>query len=95
MGSVIAGITVSVDGYFVGPDDGPDQGLGACGEGGGELIRQALEAGVVDELTIIVAPLILGGGKRLFKGSSRSIELEQIGVRQSRFATFIDYRIAK
>ena len=32
MGSVIAGITVSVDGYFVGPDDGPDQGLGAGGE---------------------------------------------------------------
>ncbi len=63
--------------------------------GGGDLIRQALDAGVVDELTIIVAPVILGGGKRLFDGFTRSIELEQIGARQSRFATFIDYRIAK
>jgi dihydrofolate reductase len=61
--------------------------------GGGEVIRQALEEGLIDELTIIVAPVILGAGKRLFEGFSRDIELEHIGVRQSRFATFIDYRV--
>jgi dihydrofolate reductase len=61
--------------------------------GGGEIIRQALEAGLVDELTIILAPVVLGGGKRLFDGFSTSIELEHIGVRQSPFATFIDYRV--
>ena len=38
--------------------------------GGADVIRQALEAGLVDELTIIVAPVILGGGKRLFEGFS-------------------------
>src|SRR5215211_2879444 len=36
--------------------------------GGADVIRQALEAGLVDELTIIVAPVVLGGGKRLFDG---------------------------
>jgi dihydrofolate reductase len=61
--------------------------------GGAEIIRQALEAGIVDELSIIVAPVVLGGGKRLFEGFSRSMDLEQLGVRQSQFATFIDYRV--
>ena len=34
--------------------------------GGADVVRQALAAGLVDELTIIVAPFILGAGKRLF-----------------------------
>jgi dihydrofolate reductase len=61
--------------------------------GGADVIRQALEAGLVDELTIIIAPVVLGGGKRLFEGFTRSLELEHLGVRQSPFATFIDYRV--
>jgi dihydrofolate reductase len=61
--------------------------------GGAQIIREALEAGIVDELTIIVAPVVLGGGKRLFEGFSSSLELEHLGVRQSPFATFIDYRV--
>jgi dihydrofolate reductase len=196
MGKVAAGITVSVDGYITGPDDGPGRGLGTGGErlhywvfggpwtygspergqpsgvdkewledvlgtngavvtgrgtyeaaghwgdrnpwgipvfvvthrpeeqpagdefifvgglveaierakaaagdkqvhvmGGAQVIRQALSAGLVDELTIIVAPVVLGGGKRLFDGFSGSVELEHLGVRQSPFATFIDYRV--
>lgn len=32
MSKVVAGITVSVDGYITGPDDGPEQGLGVGGE---------------------------------------------------------------
>jgi dihydrofolate reductase len=61
--------------------------------GGADVIRQALEAGLVDELTIIVAPVILGGGKRLFDGFTRSLDLEHLGVRQSSYATFVDYRV--
>jgi dihydrofolate reductase len=61
--------------------------------GGADVIRQALGAGLVDELSIVVAPVILGGGKRLFEGFSKSMELEHLGVRQSPFATFIDYRV--
>ena len=63
--------------------------------GGADVIRQALEAGLVEELTIIVAPVVLGGGKRLFDGFSRSLELEHIGLRQSPNATFIDYRVKR
>ena len=32
MSKIVAGITVSVDGYITGPDDGPGQGLGVGGE---------------------------------------------------------------
>ena len=63
--------------------------------GGADVIRQALEAGLVDELTIIIAPVVLGGGKRLFDGFSRSLELEHLGVRQSQYATFIDYAVKR
>jgi dihydrofolate reductase len=61
--------------------------------GGADVIRQALDAGLVDELTIIVAPVILGGGKRLFDGFTKSMDLEHLGVRQSPYATFIEYRV--
>jgi dihydrofolate reductase len=63
--------------------------------GGAETIRQALDAGIVDELSIIVAPVVLGDGKRLFEGFSESLELEHLGVRQSQFATFVDYRVKR
>ncbi len=63
--------------------------------GGADVIRQALAAGLVDELTIIVAPLVLGGGKRLFDGFTEAVELEHLGVRQSPYATFIDYRVKR
>jgi hypothetical protein len=30
-------------------------------------------------MTIIIAPVVLGGGKRLFEGFSNSLDLEQLG----------------
>jgi dihydrofolate reductase len=63
--------------------------------GGADVIRQALEADLVDELTIIVAPVVLGGGKRLFEGFTRSLDLEHLGARQSPWATFIDYGVKR
>jgi dihydrofolate reductase len=61
--------------------------------GGADVIRQALAAGVVDELTIIIAPVTLGAGKRLFDGFGESLELEHLGVRQSPYATYLTYRV--
>ena len=46
-------------------------------------------------MTVIVAPVVLGAGKRLFDGFTQSLDLEQLGVRQSRYATFIDYRVKR
>jgi dihydrofolate reductase len=63
--------------------------------GGADVIRQALKAGLVDELTISIAPVILGRGKRLFERFDEDIELEPIGVRQSPFATHVSYRVKR
>ena len=63
--------------------------------GGGDVIRQGLDAGVIDELAIFVAPVILGGGKRLFDGFARSVDLEQVGLRQMEWVTLIEYRVKK
>ena len=61
--------------------------------GGADLIRQALAAGVVEEFTLSIAPVVLGGGKRLFEGFDIPAELEPINVRQSPYATHITYRV--
>jgi dihydrofolate reductase len=63
--------------------------------GGGSVIRQGLDAGIVDELAIIVAPVILGGGKRLFEAFTTSIDLENRRVRQSRWATFMEFAVRR
>jgi dihydrofolate reductase len=63
--------------------------------GGGDVIRQAIRAGLVDELTVIIAPVVLGGGKRLFDGFEESIDLTHAGLRQSPRATFITYRVGE
>ncbi len=63
--------------------------------GGGDIIRQALSANLVDELWTILAPITLGGGRRLFDGLARPLELEPFTVRQSALAAFIGYRLKK
>jgi dihydrofolate reductase len=63
--------------------------------GGADVIRQGLDAGIVDELHIIVAPVILGGGKRLFEDFTKSLDLENRGVRQSKWATFIEFAVRR
>jgi hypothetical protein len=57
------------------------------------LLHEPVEKG--DELSIIIAPVVLGGGKRLFEGFSTSLEFEHLSVRQSQYATFIDYRVKR
>jgi dihydrofolate reductase len=63
--------------------------------GGADVIRQALRAGHVDELSISIAPVILGGGKRLFDGFEQTLNLEHEALVQSPFATHITYRIVR
>jgi dihydrofolate reductase len=70
---------------------GKDVGIG----GGADVIRQALQAGYVGELSISIAPVILGGGKRLFVGSEPTMNLEHAGLLQSPFATHLTYRVAR
>jgi dihydrofolate reductase len=69
--------------------DGRNVGIG----GGADVIRQALDDGYVDELVISTAPVILGGGKRLFDGFDRDIDLEIRKVHHSALATHVRYAV--
>jgi len=62
--------------------------------GGANLLRQYLAAGVVDELTLTIAPVLLGGGKRLFEGIERTdLGFERTAVIESPYATHLRYEV--
>ncbi|CAI9401857.1 dihydrofolate reductase family protein [Nocardioides sp. T2.26MG-1] len=63
--------------------------------GGADLIRQGLAAGVVDELAISTAPVVLGGGKRLFEGFEDDLDLEVLGTWSSPYATHVRYAVLR
>jgi dihydrofolate reductase len=60
--------------------------------GGAATIRQALAAGVIEELTLDIAPVLLGAGERLFDGV-RDPGLHPLDVIGSPLATHIHYRV--
>jgi dihydrofolate reductase len=63
--------------------------------GGANTINQYLAAGLVDELELHVAPIILGGGARLFAGVGPDLKLEQLRVVEAPGVTHVKYRVVK
>jgi dihydrofolate reductase len=62
--------------------------------GGASPCKQALAAGLCDEILIHLAPCLLGGGVRLFDALPDGIRLEKLSVSDGPFATHIRYRVA-
>lgn len=62
--------------------------------GGAATINQYLAAGLIDELTLHIAPVVLGAGERLFDGVP-GLKLEQLAARSAALATHIDYRVVR
>jgi dihydrofolate reductase len=60
--------------------------------GGADVAQQYLRAGLLDELQLHVAPLLLGDGVRLFDDGTGRIELECTRVIQSPAVTHLTYR---
>jgi dihydrofolate reductase len=60
--------------------------------GGASTIRQALTAGVIDELVLDIAPVVLGSGESPFHGVD-DLRLEPIEVSHSPYATHVRYRV--
>ncbi len=59
--------------------------------GGASTVRQALAAGVIDELILDIAPVLLGSGERIFDGAE-SFGFEPVEVLHSPLTTHIRYR---
>jgi dihydrofolate reductase len=62
--------------------------------GGASIIQQALAAGLVDELFLHIAPVVLGGGTKLFDHLGQ-LELEQTEVIDSENVHHVRYRVKK
>jgi dihydrofolate reductase len=62
--------------------------------GGADLIRQYLAAGLVDEFTLRIAPVLLRTGKCLFDEIPRTdIGFERTAVIESPFATHLRFHV--
>jgi dihydrofolate reductase len=60
--------------------------------GGASTLRQALAAGVINEMVLDIAPVVLGGGESPFTGL-RGLELEPLEVIHSPRASHVRYRV--
>src|SRR5271170_4801862 len=56
---------------------------------GGDTVSQYLSAGLVDEMYLIVVPILLGGGSRLFSGSGYPIHWKLKSVAASDAVTHV------
>lgn len=62
--------------------------------GGAATIRQYVQAGRVEEITLHIAPVVLGGGIRLLDGlNPADLALEQVEVIASPLVTHVRYRV--
>ena len=88
--------------HFVtdGVESALEQARAAAGErevsiaGGASTVQQFLRAGLLDELYLHIAPVILGGGERLLDGVG-DLTLEPIKVVASPAATHVKYRVVR
>jgi dihydrofolate reductase len=63
--------------------------------GGASTVRQALAAGVIDELVLDVAPVLLGEGERMFDASTAGLTLELVEAQSSPYATHVRYGVSR
>jgi dihydrofolate reductase len=61
--------------------------------GGASVIRQCLNAGLVDEINVSLVPVILGSGERLFGDLRPDLKLEQVRTIEAPGVTHLRYRV--
>ena len=54
-----------------------------------DFARQLVEAGLVDEYVMLIEPILLGGGKRIFPTDGQARPLELVNVTQARTGTLV------
>jgi len=63
--------------------------------GGADVINEYLAAGLIDELELHVAPILLGAGARLFDGVGPNLKLEALRVIEAPGVAHLKYRVVK
>ena len=63
--------------------------------GGADSINQYLAAGLVDEVELHVASVLLGDGKRLLAGVGPDLKLEQLRAVEAPGVTHLKYRVVR
>lgn len=61
--------------------------------GGADTTQQFLRAGLLDEIQLHVAPVLLGSGIRLLEHLDTPIKLERVRVLEAPLATHLRYRV--
>jgi dihydrofolate reductase len=69
-------------------------GGGVAIAGGAETVRQYLSAGLIDELRLHIAPILLGAGERLLDGVE-NFSFEPTEVSGTGLVTHIRYRMIR
>ncbi|MET3719141.1 MULTISPECIES: dihydrofolate reductase family protein [unclassified Arthrobacter] len=62
--------------------------------GGAQTVQQYLSAGLIDELRLHTAPVLLGAGERPLDGVA-NLALEPTEVRGTRYVTHVSYRVIR
>ncbi|HSN36834.1 MAG TPA: dihydrofolate reductase family protein [Arthrobacter sp.] len=62
--------------------------------GGAQTVRQYLSAGLIDELRLHIAPILLGAGERLLDGVG-DLKLEPTEVGGTRLVTHVRYQVIR
>jgi len=61
---------------------------------GAQIAQQCLDAGLLDEIVVHLAPVLLGGGVRLYGGPGTGrVNLERIGLAESGQLTDLRFRV--
>jgi len=84
---VTGGITEALDRARAAAGDG-----NVLVAGGAATVNQYLAAGLIDDLYLHVAPVLLGRGERLFEGVDRT-DLTQVSVRHTSLVTHLHYSV--
>jgi dihydrofolate reductase len=81
-----------IAGYVAGLKAAPGKEIAVFGSS--SLVAQLLPTGVIDELRIAVAPVVLGTGTPLFAGAPGPVGLERVSVREIGRSVLHTYRPA-
>lgn len=96
---------VMKSGTFTFIDGGIEAALGQAREAtgdkninlmGADIAQQFLQAGLLDEIHLQIAPVLMGQGRRLFEHlGNQPIELERVKAIESPYVTHLQFRVRK